>query len=155
MVALFSVAGALVGHWLGRRFGRPLLYRYVSESKVLATERLFNRYGSWAILVAAFTPLPYKVFAISAGVLDLDRRTFIIASLVGRGARFVTLGVLVYLFGEEIQDFISANFGVITVAVGGAVIAAVVALAYAHRRGLGGTSRLPAEATPTGSEDEA
>ena len=71
LVTLASVAGAYVGHFLGRRVGRPLLYRLVSEDKVARAEALFNRYGAWAILVAAFTPIPYKVFTILAGIMDL------------------------------------------------------------------------------------
>jgi len=134
VVTVFSVSGALLGHWLGQRLGRPFLYRFVSHSKVLAAERMFDRYGSWAILIGAFTPLPYKVFALSAGVLGLDRRTFIIASLVGRGARFLTLGVLVYLFGGQVQEFIVANFGIITAALGAVVVVLVVLLAYIRRR---------------------
>ena len=86
LVTVASVAGAVVGHWLGRRLGRPLLYRFFAEDTVLRVERLFQRYGAWATLIAAFTPLPYKLFAIAAGVLDLDRRTFVIASLSRAGA---------------------------------------------------------------------
>ena len=85
LVTVASVAGAVVGHWLGRRLGRPLLYRFFAEDTVLRVERLFQRYGAWATLIAAFTPLPYKLFAIAAGVLDLDRKTFVIASLSGQG----------------------------------------------------------------------
>ena len=116
LATVSSVAGALVGHWLGGRFGRPLLYRLVSTRKVEPVERLFRKYGAWAVLMAAFTPIPYKVFAISAGILDLDRRTFIIASLVGRGARFLTLGALLYAYGDSVEEFIDDRFELIVVA---------------------------------------
>ena len=116
LVTLASVAGAYVGHFLGRRVGRPLLNRLVSEDKVARAEALFNRYGAWAILVAAFTPIPYKVFTILAGVMDLPVRPFLLASLIGRGARFLTIGVLIYLFGEPIQDFIDQQFELLTIA---------------------------------------
>ena len=106
LVTIASVSGAYIGHWLGRRVGRPLLSRLVSESKAARAEALFNKFGVWAILVAAFTPIPYKVFTILAGIMNLPIRPFLLASLIGRGARFVTIGVLVFLFGEEIQEFI-------------------------------------------------
>ena len=80
LVTVASVSGAYVGHWLGRRVGRPLLRRLVSESKTERAEALFNRYGVWAILVAAFTPIPYKVFTILAGIMDLPIRPFLLAS---------------------------------------------------------------------------
>ena len=128
LVTIASVAGACVGHLLGRRVGRPLLRRLVSESRVDRAEALFERYGAWAILVAAFTPIPYKVFTILAGVLDLPMRTFLLASLIGRGARFMTIGALVFLFGESIRDFIEGNFELLTIAGGAGLI--LLALAY-------------------------
>ena len=136
LATVSSVAGAVVGHWLGRRFGRPLLYRLASEGRVATIEGLFKRYGGWAILIAAFTPLPYKLFAISAGILDLDRRTLIIASLVGRGARFFLLGGLIFFYKDEIEDFIETNFEVLTAAFTvGVVILVGIVLVYArHRR---------------------
>ena len=134
LVTVTSVAGAVVGHWLGQRLGRPLLYRLFAEKKVQLVEDTFKRYGMLAIVVAAFTPLPYKLFAISAGALDLDRRTFVIASLVGRGTRFITLGALVYFYGESIEKFIAENFEAITVGVSLALIVGVVAWAIVRRR---------------------
>ena len=127
LTTVSSVAGAVVGHWLGRRLGRPVLYRLFPETKVAMAERMFGRHGVWATLLAAFTPLPYKLFAISAGAFDLDRRTFILASLVGRGARFISLGALIFIFGESIEAFIGDNFEVLTVGLAAGAVAAVVA----------------------------
>lgn len=110
LVTLFSVGGALVGHWLGKKFGNPLLHRFVSDKKIAVVEGMFQKYGTWAVLLAAFTPIPYKVFAITAGALHLDRKPFIIASLVGRGARFMIIGGLIFFFGESMQVFIADQF---------------------------------------------
>ena len=142
LVTLASVAGAYVGHFLGRRVGRPLLDRLVSESKVARAEALFNKYGAWAILVAAFTPIPYKVFTILAGVLDLPIRPFLLASLIGRGARFLTISVLIYLFGESIQDFIDQQFGLLTIAAGAGLII-VIAGYLVYRRVRSTREQLP------------
>ena len=125
LVTVMSVSGAYVGHWLGRRVGRPLLRRLVSESKVERAEALFNKFGVWAILVAAFTPIPYKVFTILAGIMNLPLRPFLLASLIGRGARFMTIGVLVFLFGEEIQEFIEGNFEFLTIVAGVGLVVVV------------------------------
>ena len=130
-----SVAGAVVGHWLGRRFGRPLLHRFVAESKILTVERMFQKYGAWAVLVAAFTPIPYKVFAIVAGALDLDRRRFVLASLAGRGARFFAIGVLIFAFGEDIEDFISgSSFVILTIAAAAVLLVGLGIVALIARR---------------------
>ena len=133
LVTVASVAGAYLGHWLGRRIGRPLLRRLVSDSKVKRAEGLFNRYGVWAILVAAFTPIPYKVFTVLAGIMNLPVRPFLLASLIGRGARFMTIGVLVFLFGEEIKGFIEGNFELLTITAGVGLV--VVVAGYLGYRG--------------------
>ena len=126
-----SVAGAYAGYWLGRKVGRPLLHRLVAEHKIERAEELFNKYGVWTIILAAITPIPYKVFAILAGVMALPVRPFLIASLIGRGARLMTIGVLVFLFGEAIQDFIEGNFELLTIGGGlGLVFMVVSYLAY-------------------------
>ena len=127
LVTVASVAGAFIGHWLGRKLGRPALRKFVSESKIERAESLFNKYGAWAILVAAFTPIPFKVFTILAGVMNLEMRPFIIASIIGRGARFLTIGVLIFVFGESIQSFIDHNFELIMIVSGVILILVVVA----------------------------
>jgi undecaprenyl-diphosphatase len=126
LVTVGSVIGAYMGHWLGRKIGRPLLRKLVSDAKIERVEAMFNNYGAWAILVAAFTPIPFKVFTILAGIMNLEMRPFILASIIGRGARFLTIGVLIFIFGEDIQSFIDANFEILTVASGAGLIAVVV-----------------------------
>ncbi len=134
LVAVASVAGAIVGHAIGMWLGRPILTRMFSDTKIEYVDRLFERYGTWAILIAAFTPVPYKVFAIAAGVWRMDRRKFIIASAMGRGARFITIGLLVFLFGEEIERFLSENFETLTLGVTILVVIAGVVWYVLHRR---------------------
>lgn len=115
LVTASSVLGAVVGHWLGLRFGRPLVLKFISAKKVDRVEKMFQQYGSWAVLAAAFTPIPYKVFAITAGVLEMERRPFIVASIIGRGARFFLLGALLFFFGRSIQQFIETRFELLTI----------------------------------------
>ena len=140
LVTVSSVAGAFVGHWLGKRFGRPILRRIVSEKKIAAVEGMFNKYGAWAILIAAFTPIPYKVFTITAGMLGMDRRSFIIASLIGRGARFFLIGGLILVFGDEIEVFIEDNFELMTLAFTAALIVGLAIFLVVRRRRAGNTA---------------
>lgn len=141
MVTAASVCGAYAGHVLGKRVGRPLLYKIAPKDKVARAESLFVRYGAWAVLVAAFTPIPYKVFTVLAGILDLPLKPFLLASLIGRGARFLIIGVLIYLFGESIREFIEGEFEIIAIAAGAGTIALAAALvAYAKLRGRRGAS---------------
>jgi membrane protein YqaA with SNARE-associated domain len=115
LVTISSVLGALVGHWLGLRLGRPLVLKFISAKKVDRVEAMFQKYGSWAVLIAAFTPIPYKVFAVTAGVLEMDRRPFMVVSIIGRGARFFLLGGLIFFFGEAMRDFIETRFEILTI----------------------------------------
>ena len=134
IATLSSVGGALVGYWLGDRLGRPILHRFISPEKVEAAERMFTRYGAWTVLAAAFTPIPYKVFAITAGVLGLDKRTFILASLAGRGARFFILGGLIYAYGDSVEEFIDGNFEILTIGIGAGMVVGLGALFLVVRR---------------------
>ena len=118
---MFSVLGAVFGYGLGKWFGKPLLSKMISESLIDKSEDFFNRYGVWAILIAAFTPIPYKVFAILSGILQLNMKKFLIASLIGRGGRFITLGVLIAIFGDDIRGFLENEFQTLTI-LGGAFL---------------------------------
>lgn len=142
LVTVASVSGAFVGHWLGLQVGRPILNKLFPQRHISKAEGLFQKYGVWAILVAAFTPIPYKVFTILAGVLHLDRKSLLVGSIVGRGARFMLQGSLIFVFGKEIESFLETNLEVISWTVGAAVIAVVIlaTLYYRFRFRAGPTS---------------
>lgn len=129
-----SVLGGLLGHTLGLWFGRPLLYRMFKESKIRFVERAYDRWGVWAVTVAGLTPIPYKVFTVSAGAFDLDRKRFVVASVIGRGARFFSIGVLVMLFGTQIQDFVNEYFDILSVAFVALLVGGFAAVALLSRR---------------------
>ncbi len=144
-----SVVGAVAGYWLGHRFGRPALYRLAKEGTVRRVESMFERYGAWAVIMAAITPLPYKVFAVSAGVLDMDLRRFVLASLVGRGLRFLTIAVLITVFGESVRTFLETNFEEVTIVSGVGIVALVVAVvAFKKLRDRRTARAAPSEAGP-------
>ncbi len=124
VTTIASVAGAVVGYWLGDRLGRPILDRFVSESKVQQVEVLFHKYGVWAILFAAVTPIPYKVFAITAGAMEMRMRPFLVASLIGRGARMFLWAVLALLFGEAALELLETQGLWLGAALGAAVVVA-------------------------------
>lgn len=119
-----SVAGGVFGHYLGSRAGRPLLNRLFSARAIERVDALFSRYGGWAVGIAAFTPIPFKVFTIAAGAFGLDRGTVIVASIIGRGGRFFLEAALIMALGQSGLAFISRNFELITCAL--AVAALIV-----------------------------
>jgi len=105
IATLFSVIGAIIGYWVGNKFGRGWTKKFVSEEKFMKAEKLFTKYGVWAIAIAAISPLPYKVFTITAGIMNYNLKNFIIVSLIARGVRFFFLGGLLFIFGEKIATF--------------------------------------------------
>ena len=76
---------------------------------------LYDQWSFWIVFVAAFTPIPYKVITITAGVCSINLPMFIVASVVGRSARFFLVGFLLYHFGEPIKDFIDKRFNLLTI----------------------------------------
>ncbi|HOV43556.1 MAG TPA: phosphatase PAP2 family protein [Syntrophothermus lipocalidus] len=110
-----SVIGGLFGYFLGVKAGRPLLSKLVSAKRLQGVEELFARYGGWAVAVAGFTPIPYKIFTIASGIFRIRKRVFVLASLVSRGARFFFEGFLLFAAGARAQEFITKYFELITI----------------------------------------
>ncbi|MBI4354135.1 MAG: DedA family protein [Candidatus Omnitrophica bacterium] len=111
-----SVLGGLFGYLIGLFGGRPLLRRWIGESRMQQIHDTFQRYEAWAILIAGFTPIPYKVFTIAAGVFYVNPRVFVVASLISRGARFFLVAGTIQLFGPWMKAFIERYFDVLSVA---------------------------------------
>lgn len=130
VATLASVAGALAGYVLGKQAGRPLVDRYFSHERISQIEALFSRHGGWAVGIAAFTPLPFKLFTLTGGIFRVKLWPFMIASTMGRGARFFLVGALVFFLGEQADSFLGRNFELITVCLAGAV----AGLAWLGRR---------------------
>ncbi len=114
--AFGSVLGGALGYLIGLKGGRPLLKRWFKSEKVRLVENHYHRWDVWAVGVAGFTPIPYKVFTISAGVFDLNFSRFILTSIVSRSARFFLVALLFYFFGETLRDLFEKYFALLTVA---------------------------------------
>ena len=121
-----SVLGGVAGYYLGLKGGRRIAKRIFSERMIDKADNYFKEYGAWAVLIAAFSPIPYKVFTITAGIFKVNLKKFVIASIVGRGARFYAESVLIMLWGEEILAFIDSNLEIITLITAAVIVAVVV-----------------------------
>ncbi|MBZ0199650.1 MAG: DedA family protein, partial [Ignavibacteriaceae bacterium] len=89
--------------------------------------KMYTEYNFWIIFTAGFTPLPYKVFTISAGAFFINFPMFLFASVVSRGARFFLVAFLIWRFGPQIKSFIDKYFNWLAIAftvllIGGFVI---------------------------------
>jgi membrane protein YqaA with SNARE-associated domain len=125
-----SVLGASLGYFIGKKGGRPIVYKLFKEKKVRAAEGLYQRYDVWAVGAAAFTPIPYKVFTITAGIAQLRFWPFMLVSVIGRGTRFFLLGMLVYFFGPQIQGIIDQYFELLTISFLVLIVLGFVAVKY-------------------------
>ncbi len=105
---IFSALGGVVGYLIGFWGGRPVfnfLFRNKHE-QFDNVEKLYNKYGSIAVFLSAFTPIPYKIFTIASGILNMNFPQFILASFVGRGLRFYLVSIVLMFFGEAIKQYI-------------------------------------------------
>ncbi|HLF24643.1 MAG TPA: hypothetical protein VI565_12040, partial [Burkholderiales bacterium] len=91
---------------------------------------LYLQYDVWAVGVAGFTPIPYKVFTIAAGAFDMDPLRFTLASIISRGARFFLVAGLIYLYGAAIKGFIDRYFNLLTVIFTALLVGFFFLLAY-------------------------
>ena len=106
ITTLLSVLGGLLGYLIGVTFFsalEPMLHEYGYWEKYQFAVELFKLYGPWAVFIAGFSPIPYKIFTISAGALSMALIPFVIASFVGRGARFFLVAGLMRWGGEKME----------------------------------------------------
>jgi membrane protein YqaA with SNARE-associated domain len=129
-----SVLGGCFGYLIGWQFmsgvGDKIIAFYGLGNKVDYIGNLYRDYDAWAIGIAGFTPIPYKVFTIAAGMFKIDFVVFILASFVSRSARFFLVGGLIYLFGSRIQRFIEKYFNILAVAFTVLLIAGFVVIKH-------------------------
>lgn len=121
-----SVLGALFGYAIGKYGGRPLAERMFKHDLIDKADAMFDRYGSMAVLIAAFTPVPYKVFTIAAGMSNMKKRPFVFYSILGRGGRFFVVTFLLIEFGQAIME----NFFKFTLVIVAVLLLALLAALF-------------------------
>ncbi|MFQ5930594.1 MAG: YqaA family protein [Acidobacteriota bacterium] len=114
-----SLLGAILGYLLGLQFyemiGQRIVEFYSAQGQYQQVKTLYQEWEAIAIAVAGFTPIPFKVFTITAGVFRVNLLTFVLATMFSRGARFFLLGGLISWFGPSIQSFVDRYFNLLTV----------------------------------------
>ncbi len=129
-----SVAGGVLGYAIGAflydTVGVWLINLYSLQDKIATFRHYYSEWGIWIILLAGFTPIPYKVFTIASGLAAYDFGLFILLSAISRGGRFFILAGLLYYFGEPIRGFIEKRLEAITIGVALAAIGGFIVLRY-------------------------
>lgn len=115
-----SVLGGALGYGLGFWFmdgiGMTIIDWYGLSDKYEMVQQYFKEYDVWIVGTAGFTPIPYKLFTITAGFVHSHFITFMVVSLVARSARFFLVAALIWKFGPQIQNFINRYFNILSIA---------------------------------------
>ena len=127
IATVFSVIGGVAGYAIGV-VGFEMFEPWLAESRYWAayetSREWFDRYGVWVIFVAGFSPIPYKVFTVAAGVAAINLPLFVVASVIGRGARFFLVASLIVWGGDRLETTLQKHVE----RIGWAVVALVVAV---------------------------
>jgi len=114
-----SVLGGMLGYLIGYEFmevvGNRIIQMYGFTDKWDYVGGMYNAYAGWAVAIAGFTPIPYKLFTIAGGAFKIDFPVFLVASVLSRSARFFLVAGLIYFFGPPIRKFIDKYFDILAV----------------------------------------
>ncbi len=106
---VFSVLGGIIGYLLGAYF-IDIIMPFIQEFGLLAQfndiKKYFNIYGILIMLIAGFSPIPYKIFTIAAGSVNMNLLFFILISIIARGVRFFLLTFIVKKYGYKCDNFL-------------------------------------------------
>ncbi len=129
-----SVFGGMFGYAIGLLFFDSVGQRIVDFYNLTVLFEyvggLYAEYTAVAVIIAGFTPIPYKVFTILAGLVGVNFPLFVVASIIGRGGRFFLVAGLLRLFGEPMKDFIDRYFNWLTVALAVLFVAGFAVLSF-------------------------
>ncbi|MBH49336.1 MAG: cytochrome B [Candidatus Marinimicrobia bacterium] len=127
LCSIASIAGGICGYgigyflwWEGSTYSDLAHFFFnnvpgFSKDLFTSVQNQYNEHGFFIIFTAGFTPIPYKIFTITAGAFNIDLINFVIASTVSRSARFFLVASLIWRFGESIKSFIDKYFNILTI----------------------------------------
>jgi membrane protein YqaA with SNARE-associated domain len=109
-----GIAGYAIGYYLFELIGEPIVRLYGYGQRFQETADLFNAWGVWILIAKGWTPFPYKVLTIAAGLFKMGIVPFILASIVARAMRFYLVAGLLFWFGPPIREFIERRLSLVT-----------------------------------------
>jgi len=117
VTTIASIFGGLLGYLIGwvlfEQVGQPIIELYEAERQFQTVKDWFEQYGVWVVFVAGFSPIPYKLFTVTSGLMAMALAPFVLASAVGRGARFFLVAGLIHWGGEPFAAFIEKRVNLI------------------------------------------
>ena len=126
LVLIASLLGAAFGHFLGKKYGRAVLSAFFDTYEIKRIEHLIIKHGTAGIIIAGFSPLPYNLITIGAGVFAVPFVKLAVCSIISRGFRFFLIAVIIATVGDAAKDFLlSTDFFYLTL-----IICIVLAILY-------------------------
>jgi membrane protein YqaA with SNARE-associated domain len=132
---LGSIGGCLLMYFVGRKGGEALVRKRFTTATVDRSMAAFRRHGLMAVLIPSLLPppAPFKIFVLLAGVAGIDSHRFVAAVALGRGVRYVALGLLAVRFGDRALAYMHRNGMIISLVAAGALAAAFLVYLLMNR----------------------
>lgn len=135
--SLASVLGGIAGYWMGYGLWnvglRELAFDWIpgfGPAQFDRVQALYEQWNFWVVFTAGFSPLPYKVFTITAGVFGVNFPLFVLASVVSRSARFYIEAFLLRRYGQPVRAFVEKRLGLLALLFCVLLIGGFVAVKY-------------------------
>lgn len=129
-----SILGGIAGYLIGFAFfevvGQPIIDFYHAEAAFQSIGEKYNEFAFLTVLAAAFSPIPYKVITISAGVFKVNFVQFLLASIIGRSIRYTVIAFLLQKYGEPMKAFIDKYFDKLAILFTLLLIGGFIAIKY-------------------------
>jgi undecaprenyl-diphosphatase len=119
-----SSLGGILCYFIGLNARMPLFIKWMPKRRVVKIEKLFEKYGGWALIIAGFTPISY-----TAGLFRLNWAVFLITFTIGRGIKFAIEAILIILLGEKASELIMNHHNELT-SITSAVITGTVIIIF-------------------------
>jgi len=128
---LGGIVGWSIGWGLAESVAQPLLNLFDGDGHIQAQiQNWYTDYGFWGILIAAITPIPYKVFTVASGLFHYSLPMLIVASIIGRGFRFFVVAAIIRVFGPRIRPHLEKNLEVWSIIFGILLIGGLIAVKF-------------------------
>ena len=110
-----GVLGYYIGYWVWSLIGYKLVTVFSTQQTFLNLCEQYRLYQTWAVLVAGFTPIPYKLVTLTAGFCKLPLFPFILCSIIARGSRFYLVAGVISIWGKTIKKHIDRYFNTLLI----------------------------------------
>ena len=102
ILIFFSFLGSIAGYYLGKFLGKPITERFISEKYLNKLKHLYDKNSFGTIFTSLFTPIPYEVYVLSAGMFNIGFKRFIFAAIISRILRHLPQGIIIFLYGDTL-----------------------------------------------------